>query len=313
MTDASIQSRLGWSSVVVLALVLGGVALALARHGADRARRPTVAQSSTNELPLPRGMVFAPGEQFATDSSADGGGDLWTFVRAGSSLRVQRWSVASSGISPQRASLIVSPPAGHLKVAVASWPGAKQALVLAAQQGRSVVVQVRRAVPPFAILAQAHTPAMSLKTGDVRSVFVDRSGRRSVELIVVDRPAKVTGVMRIRVLAGRPGFHAVTSGVQLKGVNSFPVAAWNLVVGGVNSATGDLLFISRTGPTSSGKIEVHALLSSAGYRGYGVQTPIDSPEGSGVDWSYALAHEPDGTPVLYGVDLASHLLMRFPL
>jgi hypothetical protein len=185
--------------------------------------------------------------------------------------------------------------------------------MLATQQGRSIVVQVRRTVPPFAILAQARTPALPLKAGDARSVFVDGDARGSAELIVVDRSATVAGVMRIRVLTGTTGFHSMISDVQLKGANSFPVSAWNLLVGGVNSVTSDLLFISRTQPTTTGKIEVHALLSASGYHRYGTQTPIDSPEGAGVDWSYALAHGPGGAPVLYGIDLARRRLMLFSL
>jgi len=119
--------------------------------------------------------------------------------------------------------------------------------------------------------------------------------------------------MRIRVLTGTTGFHSMISDVQLKGINSFPASAWNLLVGGVNSVTSDLLFISRTQPTTSGKIEIHTLLSASGYHGYGTQAPINSPEGTGVDWSYALAHDSGGAPILYGIDLTGRLLMRFSL
>lgn len=314
MTDTSIHSRLGWSLVAVLALILGGAALTLASKGADRARQPAVARGlSGGRLPIPRQALLVPGEQFATDSSAGGGSDLWTFARAGSRLRVQRWLVTTSAISPQSASLMTSPPAGSLNVAVASWRGVRQALVLTTQEGRSIVVQVRRSVPPFAVLAHVRTPALPLRVGDVRVVFVDEDTRGSADLIVVDRPATAAGVMRIRVLTGTTGFHAIVSDLRLKGINSFPVSAWNLLVGGVNSVTSDLLFISRMQPTTSGKIEVHALLSSADYHGYGVQAPINSPEGAGVDWSYALAHDSGGAPVLYGIDLTGRLLMRFSL
>jgi hypothetical protein len=315
VADTPTRSRLGWSLVAVLALILGGTALTLARQGANQARKPTVAQSSPGErLPIPRQALLVPGEQFATDSSAAGGSDLWAFARVGSGLRVQRWLVSTSAISPQPASRITSPLAGILNVAVASWGGtSRRALVLTAQQGDSIVVQIRRAVPPFVILAHARTPVLPLRAGDVRSVFVDGNSRGSAELIVVDRPATAEGVMRIRVLTGETGFHAVIRDVQLRATNSWPVLAWNLVVGGVDSMAGDLLFISRTQRTTSGKIEVHALLSLDTYNGYGTQVPIDSPEGAGVDWSYALAHGPGGVPVLYGIDSAHRWLMRFSL
>jgi hypothetical protein len=308
------HSRLGWSLVALLALILGGASLTLASEGANEARKPAVAQSSPGErLPIPRRAFLVPGEQFATDSSAAGGADLWAFARVGSGLRVQRWQVTSSAISPQPASLMTSPPAGSLNVAVAPWRGTRQALVLATQQGRSIAVQVRRAVPPFAILGQARTPTLPLQAGDVRSVFVDSDARGSADLVVVDRPATVAGAMRIRVLRGETDFQSVTRDVQLGTTNSWPRPEWNLVVGGVDSMSDDLLFISQTQPTQTGKIEVHALLSASGYHGYGTQTPINSPEGSGVDWSFALAHGYGGVPVLYGIDLTSRLLMRFSL
>jgi hypothetical protein len=310
VTDTSTRSGLGWALVVVLALILGSSALVLARRGANRSRNPAAAET----LPIPRQALLVPGEHFATDSFVAGGSDLWTFTRAGSGLRVQRLVVTASAISPQPASLITSPPAGILNVAVVSWRGGSQrALVLTAQQGHLIVVQVRRAVPPFVILAQARTQALPLGADDVRSVFVGGNIRGSAELIVVDRPATAAGVMRIRVLTRETGFHSVIRDVQLGATNSYPVSAWNLVAGGVNSMAGDLLFISRKESTASGKIEVHALLSSAGYRAYGTQVSIDSPEGAGVDWSYALAHSPGGAPVLYGIDLARRWLMRFSL
>jgi hypothetical protein len=314
VTDTPTRSRLGWSLVAVLALIVGGVSLTLATKGAKRAHEAAVAQSSPGErLPIPRSALLVPGGQFATDSSAAGGADLWAFARAGSGLRVQRWLVATLAISPQPASLIASPPAGRLTVAVASWSGTRQALVLTAQQGDSIVVQVRRAIPPFVMLAHARTPALPLGVGDVRSVFVDGDSRGSAELIVVDRPTTAAGVMRIRVLTGERGFQSVVHDVHLRATNAWPVPAWNLAVGGVNSIAGDLLFISRTEPTTTGEIEVHALLSADTYHGYGTQMPIDSPEGAGVDWSYALAHGPGGAPILYGIDSAHRWLMRFPL
>jgi hypothetical protein len=313
VTSTSTSSRLGWSLVALLVLILGGAALTLASRGANRAREPFAAQNLHGEqLRIPPQTSLVPGEQFATDSSVAGGSDVWAFARIGSRLRVQRWLVTTSSISPQPASLITSPPSGSLNVAVAHWK-AHQVLIFAAPQDHSIVVQVRRIVPPFTMLAKIRTPALPLKVGDVRSIFIDSEARGSAELIVVDRPTTVTGVMHIRVLTGTTDFHSMISDVQLTGINSFPASAWNLVVGGVDSVTGDLLFISRTQPTTSGKIEVHALLSSAGYHGYGTQTPINSPEGTGVHWSYALAHGPSGVPVLYGIDLTSRLLMRFLL
>lgn len=313
VTDTPTRSRLGWSLVAVLALILGGAALTLAGKGADQARKPAVVRSLTEKrLPIPRQALLVPGEQFATDPSAAGGPDLWTFARAGPRLRVQRWLVTTSAILPQPASLIAAPPVGRLNVAVASWRGV-QTLVFATQQGRSIVVQIRRAVPPFAILVQARTPALPLGPGDVRSVFADGDAQGFAELIVVDRPATTSGVMRIHVLKGETGFQSVARDVQLGASNSWPRPKWNVAVGGVDSVSGDLLFISEAQPTRSGKIEVHALLSSHSYYGYGTQVPIDSPEGAGVGWSYVLAHNPGHVPILYGVDPIIRRLMRFTL
>lgn len=119
--------------------------------------------------------------------------------------------------------------------------------------------------------------------------------------------------MRIRVLNGETRFRSVTRDVRQGGPNSWPDAAWNLAVGGVDSMSGDLLFISREQPTRTGKTEIHTLLSSRDYNGYGTQRPIDNPEGSGANWSYVLAHGPDNAPLLYGIDAATHRLMRFLL
>jgi hypothetical protein len=155
---------------------------------------------------------------------------------------------------------------------------------------------------------------LPLAAGDTRSLFVDTDRGGYAELIVVDRPATATGKMRIRVLRGESRFRSVTRDVQLGAANSWPLPKWDLTVGGVDSTSGDLLFISRMQPTRSGKIEVHALLSSKGYNGYGTQRPIGSPEGAGVGWSYAVAHGfSDGVPILYGIDPATRQLMRFPL
>lgn len=316
MAGTARRSVSGWVLVAVLALILGGVALSLANRGVNRARnvaRPDV-PFTARALPIPSRAILDAGEQFAADSSAGGGSDLWSFTRAGATLSVQRWRVTPSAVSPQPASLLTSPPAGLLHVAVASWPGTPQrALVLTVEQGDFIVVQVRRAVPPFVILTQARTPALPLRAGDIRSVFADTDRRGYAELIVVDRPAMAAGVMRIRVLKGETHFHSVTRDVQLGTTNSWPRPEWNLIVGGVDSMSGDLLFISRAQPTQTGKTEIHTLLSSDGYNGYGTQTPIDSPEGAGVGLIYALGHNPDDAPVLYGIDPATRRLMHFSL
>jgi hypothetical protein len=314
MTDTHTRSRLGWSLVVVLALTLGGAALDLASRGANRAHNTTSIQSLAGQrLPIPSQALLVPGEQFATDSSTAGGSDLWAFGRVKSGLRVQHWRVNASTISPEPASLITSPPAGNLTVAVVPWREDRRALALVTQRGHSVAVQIRRYVPPFTVLARARTPVLPLTAGSTRSIFADGGARGPVRLIVVDRPVNVGGVMRIRVLTSATNFHSITRDVRLVGSNSFPIAAWNLVAGGVNSFTGDLLFISRRLSTSTGETEVHALLSSKKYNGYGTQTPIDNPEGAGGDWGYVLAHAPGGVPVLYGIDLTSRSLMRFLL
>lgn len=315
MTGTARRSTLGWAFVAVLALALGGLALALADQGVNRARTDTHHDipSAADELPIPSGAIFGAREQLAADSSAGGGPDLWSFTRVGPAVRVQHWIVTPSAVSSQPASLCTSPPVGPLYAAVASWPGVSRALVLAAERSDFIVIQVRRAVPPFVMIAHARTPALPLKTGDTRSIFVDRDRRGYAELIVVDRPATEAGVMRIRVLKGETNFQSVAREVSLDKANSWPRSEWNLVVGGVDSMSGDLLFISGTQPTRTGKIEIHALLSSRGYQGYGLQLPIDSPEGTGVGWSYVLAHGHGGTPFLYGIDPTTHRLIRFPL
>jgi hypothetical protein len=315
MSDSSRRSALGWAFVAVLALVLGGVALSLADRGVDRASKtahltvPGIADAS----PIPPRAILGTGELFAADSSAGGGPDLWSFTRVGATLHVQRWTVTPSTVTSQPASLCTSPPAGRLYVAVASWPGAsRRVFVFAAERRGSLVVQVRSAAPSCAVLAHARTPALPLRIGDTRAIFAGKDSRGYAELIVVDRPTTTAGVMRIRVLKGEAGFHSVTRDVQLGGANSWPRSKWNVAVGGVNSASGDLLFISEKQPTRTGKIEVHTLLSSRDYSGYGTQIPIDSPEGAG-DWSYVLAHNLDGAPVLYRIDPITRQLMRFTL
>jgi hypothetical protein len=302
------RAGLGWTLVAVLALGLGGLALALAHRGVNRAL------SAAGALAIPSPAILGSGAQLAADSSADGGSDLWSFSRVGSSLRVQRWTVTPSAVSPHPASLCASPPTGVLHAAVASWPKAsRRALVLAAEQGDFIVVQVRRAVPPFVVLAHARTPALPLAAGDTRSIFIDSDRSGYADLIVVDRPATTAGVMRIRVLQGAARFQSITRDVKLGKANAWPTPKWDLVVGGVNSMSGDLLFISRAQPTRSGKTEVHALLSSKGYDGYGTQRAIDSPARANANWSYTLAHGSSDTPILYGIDRATRRLKRFPL
>lgn len=316
MTSTDRRSALGWILVPLLILILGGVALSLASRGADRARREANLHppSAVTALPIPPQAILGAREQFAANASSAGGRDIWSFTRARNGLRVQRWIVTQSKVSPQIASRCPSPPQGTLHVAVSSWPGASQGvLVLTAEQGDFLAVQVRRAVPPFAMLMHARTPALPLSPGHVRSIFAGQDRRGYADLVVVDRPMTTGGVMRIRVLSGKTHFRSVVRDVRHGGFNSWPVAVWNLAVGGVDSTSGDLLFISRDQPTRTAKTEVHTLLSSHNYNGYGTQTAIDNPEGVGVNWSYVLVHGPDNMPLLYGIDGAAHRLMRFRL
>lgn len=308
--------QLKWALAALLALVLGGAALDLANKGADNARRLSALQAFSGErFAIPSGTLLSEDGCFLTDSSASGDSSLWVLVRRGRSLRIQRWLVGASGVSPQRSFRMTSPPPGGLTAAgLVPWRTTGKALVLSSLQDHSVIVQIRQAAPPYTVLTQTRTPTLGLATGSVRSAFIDGAPHGVAKLIVVDRPARTAGSMRIRVLTATNNFQSIMTDVRLSGVNSFPAAAWSLVVGGVNSPSGDLLFISRTKHTATGKIEVHALLSRKKYSGYGTQMPIGPTEGSGVNWSYALAPARNGAvAILYGIDPVKRLLMRFPL
>lgn len=316
MAEARTTIQLKWALVALLALVLGGTALDLASKGTKDARRPSAAQAFPGErFAIPPGVPLGRDGQFLLASSGPRTSSLWTLVQRGASLRVQQWLIGASTVSQLGVFQIASPPAADLMAArIVSWQ-TRKALMLASLAGRSVIVQVRQAVPPYTVLTQKRTPRLGLAAGSVRSVFVDSAPHSGVtKLIVVDRPVRTAGSMRIRVLTSTTDFQSIVTDVHLFGVNSFPATNWSLVVGGINSPSGDLLFISRTQHTATGKIEVHALLSRKEYHGYGTQMPLGPAEGSGVSWSYVIVPARNGAAAtLYGIDPIKRLLMRFPL
>lgn len=124
MTGTARRSTLGWAFVAVLALALGGLALALADQGVNRARTDTHHDipSAADELPIPSGAIFGAREQLAADSSAGGGPDLWSFTRVGPAVRVQHWIVTPS------VRLVAARLAVHLS---ASWPPIRRRRLLA--------------------------------------------------------------------------------------------------------------------------------------------------------------------------------------
>ena len=311
---AALRPRRPTAIVCIVALV--GV-LGVAEFARSRRTTSTVPSPGTHQvasivsaprriLKLPSSYLLDGSAQLVSDGEEASSSSLWSLTVAKGALHASRWHLNSGRILTDRAMPVGPQPRGEsLRFGVVSLGAAHPEVLGVMTSLRSRIhVELRDLAHAGRTLVAGTTPALPLGLHEHRDVGLSAWTGTTPDLIVVDRSATAP-VMRVQVFSAESDFRDELLDVVVpKG--PFSVADFSLLIGPVNSATADVMLVTR-GSTSSSHTEVHVLLGPQAFQTFGEQSSVNLPENLPSTTTFLLGHE-SGLAMLYAVDRAAGVL-----
>jgi hypothetical protein len=255
---------------------------------------------------LPSSYLLDGSAQLVSNGDEISGSGLWNVTVAKGTLRASQWHLNSGRILTDPAVPAgPRPRGGNPRFGVVSMGVAHPNVLGVITSIKSRIhVELRDLSHAGRTLVVGTTPVLPLASDEHRDVGLATWTGTTPDLIAIDR-SRTAPVIHIQVFSAASAFHEeILDVVVPKG--PFPVDAFSLLVGAVNSSTADLMIVSR-GSTSSSHTEVHVLLGPQAFQTYGEQSPVNLPAVLPITTTFLLGRE-DGLAVLYAVDRAAGVL-----